>query len=41
MSSERSVIARNAGNHGILQMDILIFAFHSICYWDFVKITDV
>jgi len=40
MSSERSVIARNAGIRGILQMDTLIFAFHSTCYWDFVKITD-
>jgi len=29
-----------AGIHGILQMDTLIFAFHSTCYWDFMKITD-
>jgi len=30
MSSERSIIARNAGIHGILQMDILIFAFNML-----------
>jgi len=35
ISSERSVSARNAaGIHRILQMDTLIFAFHSTCYWE-------